>query len=104
MSDVFSLLADLPLAIKFGWVLFAAWSTAQTVWFLRARVPAPVPVKAARKRRAGSSTRPPAVRTPRPQPAVDSGSDLLSSLSLQTSGASEYGVPMSGHNGPGIIS
>jgi hypothetical protein len=104
MGDVFAVFADISPAVKFGWLVFVAWSAAQIVWFQRARL-APVPVKPARKRKNTSSARRPAVRASRPQPDADS-TEILTSLGLlHSAGATQYGVPMSsGQSGPTVIS
>ena len=106
MADVFIVLSDISPAIKLGWVVFAVWSTAQVIWYQRARASAAVPVKAARKRKSQSSARRPVARTSRSHAAgADNGADLLASLGFQTPGASQYGVPMSsGQIGPTVIS
>jgi len=106
MADVFTLLSDISPAIKLGWVVFAVWSTAQVIWFQRARVAAAVPAKPVRRRKSQSSVRRPVARTPRPQPAdAQNGAELLASLGFQTPGATQYGVPMSsGQIGPTVIS
>ena len=106
MRDVFTLLSDISPAIKLGWVVFAVWSTAQVIWYQRARAAAAVPVKPARKRKSQSSVRRPVARTSRSQPAgADNGAELLASLGFQTPGASQYGVPMSSSQiGPTVIS
>ena len=103
MGDVLAVLADISPAIKLGWLVFAAWSAAQIVWYQRARM-APAPVKPARRRRSGSSARRPVSHTG-PQDASDS-TELLTSLGLlQSPGSSQYGVPMSSsHSGPTVIS
>lgn len=110
MSGVLEILGDLPLWLKTGWMVFAAWSLAQVAWYQRARMAVAVPAKPARKRARNSSARRPAVRgTPRASrsPERDAGSpELLASLGLlTTSGASDYGVPMSpaDQSGPTVI-
>ena len=98
MLDVFSLLSDISPAIKIAWVVFAAWSAAQVMWYQRARAAA-VQAKPVRKRKSQSASRRPVARTPRSQPAAsENGAELLTSIGFQTPGASQYGVPMSsGH-------
>ena len=103
MFDVFALLSDISPAIKIGWVVFAVWSAAQVMWYQRARLAA-APVKPARKRKSSSSTRRPVARTSHSQPASNDA-ELLASLGFQSSGTSQYGVPMSsGQVGPNILS
>jgi hypothetical protein len=110
MGEALEIVGGLPLILKMGWFVFAAWSVAQAAWYYRARVPAPVPVKTVRKRTRNSSARRPAVRaSARPARAAETdrnSHELLASLGLlQTSGASQYGVPMSpsGQSGPTVI-
>ena len=106
MLDVFSLLSDISPAIKISWVVFAAWSAAQVVWYQRARTAAAVPARAVRKRKGQSAPRRPVAGTPSSQPAdSEKSAELLTSLGFQSPGASRYGVPMSsGQMGPTTIS
>ena len=98
MLDVFSLLSDISPAIMIGWVVFAAWSAAQVMWFQRARTAAAVAARPVRKRKSQSASRRPVARTSRSQGDPESSAELLTSLGFQTPGASQYGVPMSsGH-------
>jgi hypothetical protein len=108
MGDVLEIVGAISPGLKLGWIVFAAWALAQAAWFMRARVPAPVAVKPARKRARNSSARRPSARTRGTRTAGDESNsqELLSSLGiLQTPGASEYGVPMSGvgQSGPTVI-
>lgn len=110
MSEVLEILGDLPPWLKMGWMVFAAWSLAQAAWYQRARMAVAVPAKPARKRSRNSSARRPAARgTARASRSSepDAGSpEFLASLGLlTTSGASEYGVPMSAadQSGPTVI-
>ena len=106
MADVFTVLSDISPAIKLAWLVFAVWSTAQVIWYQRARAAAAVPVKPARKRKSQSSARRPVARPSRShQAGVDNGAELLAALGFQTPGASQYGVPMSSSQiGPTVIS
>ena len=104
MLDVFALLSDISPAIKIGWLVFAAWSAAQVMWYQRARL-AVAPVKPARKRKNQSATRRPAARPRAQQPTGDNSTELLASLGFQAPDTSHYGVPMSsGQIGPNILS
>lgn len=104
MLDVFALLSDISPAIKIGWVVFAAWSAAQVMWFQRSRLAAAT-VKPTRKRKNQSSPRRSVARAPRQQPSADDNTELLTSLGFQTPGTTQYGVPMSsGQVGPNILS
>ena len=108
MGDVLEVVGAISPGLKLGWIVFAAWTLAQTAWLVRARVPAPDPVKPARKSSRDSSARRPAVRTPGGHAAAPDSSpqELLTSLGLlQTPAASEYGVPMSSprQSGPTVI-
>lgn len=110
MGEVLEVVGDLPFILKMGWFVFAAWSLAQAAWYHRARVPAPVPVKSARKRTRNSSARRPAVRasarTARAAESDTNSHELLASLGLlEPQGPSQYGVPMSptGQSGPTVI-
>jgi hypothetical protein len=107
MFDVFALLGDLSPAIKLGWIVFAAWSAAQVLWFRRARLAEAASVKPVRKRKSQSSTRRPVARVPhRPPAEAENSAELLASLGIiQSPGASQYGVPMSSNQmGPTVIS
>lgn len=106
MLDVFSLLSDISPAIKISWVVFAAWSAAQVMWYQRARTAVAVAAKPVRKRKSQSAPRRPVARTPGSEPAdSENSAELLTSLGFQSPGASQYGVPMSsGQMGPTTIS